>query len=57
MIGVIYRPEVELWSHYVYARIAQQFDLLVHVDETTALEPLEPWSSLEKPAETYPSGL
>jgi erythromycin esterase-like protein len=57
MIGVIYRPEVELWSHYVYARTAQQFDLLVHVDETTALRPLESWSSLEKAAETYPSGL
>jgi erythromycin esterase-like protein len=57
MIGVIYRPEVERWSHYVYARAAKQFDLLVHVDETTALEPLEPWSWLEQPAETYPSGL
>jgi len=57
MIGVIYRPEAERWSHYVYARAAGQFDLLVHVDETTALEPLERWSSLEQPAETYPSGL
>lgn len=57
MIGVIYRPESERWSHYVEAHAAEQFDLLVHVDETTALEPLEPWSSTEEPAETYPSGL
>jgi erythromycin esterase-like protein len=57
MIGVIYRPQTERWSHYVQARAAEQFDLLVHVDETTALEPLEPWSATEQPAETYPSGL
>ncbi|MBW3652131.1 MAG: erythromycin esterase family protein [Actinobacteria bacterium] len=57
MIGVIYRPETERASHYVDARAADQFDLLVHVDETTALEPLDRWSALEEPAETYPSGL
>jgi erythromycin esterase-like protein len=57
MIGVIYRPETERWSHYVDARAADQFDLLVHVDETTALEPLEAWSAVEQPAKTYPSGL
>ena len=57
MIGVIYRPETERWSHYVSARPAAQFDLLAHVDETTALEPLERWSADEAPADTYPSGL
>ena len=57
MVGVIYRPETERFSHYVYARAASQYDLLVHVDQTTALEPLEPWSAREQPAETYPSGL
>jgi len=57
MIGVIYRPESERWSHYVSARPAAQFDLLAHVDETTALEPLERWSADEAPADTYPSGL
>jgi erythromycin esterase-like protein len=57
MIGVIYRPESERWSHYLQARAAEQFDLLVHIDQTSALEPLEPWSSTEEPAETYPSGL
>jgi erythromycin esterase-like protein len=57
MIGVIYRPETERWSHYVEARAGEQFDALVHVDETTALEPLERWAAVEEPAETYPSGL
>jgi len=55
-IGVIYRPETERWSHYFHSAIAKQFDAIVHIDETTALEPLEPgpgWTSAE-PAETYP---
>ena len=57
MIGVIYRPETERFSHYVEASAARQFDLLVHLDRTEALEPLEPWSGLEDAADTYPSGL
>ena len=57
MIGVVYRPETERASHYVHARAREQFDLLVHVDTTTALEPLEPWSAAEAPPETYPTGL
>lgn len=40
-IGVIYRPHAERHSHYFRARPADQFDALVHVDRTTALEPLE----------------
>ena len=58
MIGVLYRPETERRSHYVLACPAQQYDVLVHIDETTALEPLEPWPAAEEePAGTYPSGL
>lgn len=57
MIGVVYRPETERGSHYVQARAGDQFDALVHVDETTALDPLESWSAVEEPAETYPSGM
>ncbi len=45
MVGVVYRPESELWSHYMRVRPAEQFDLLVHLDETTALEPLESWAT------------
>lgn len=56
MIGVIYRPQTERISHYVDARPARQFDVLVHVDETTALEPLDErsgWAELDPP-QTYP---
>jgi len=58
-IGVIYRPRTERQSHYFEARLGEQFDAVVHYDETRALEPLERtprWESGE-PAETFPSGL
>jgi erythromycin esterase-like protein/predicted phosphoribosyltransferase len=58
-IGVIYRPESERISHYFHARIADQFDAVVHLDETHALEPLERtslWERGELP-ETYPWGV
>jgi erythromycin esterase-like protein len=58
-IGVIYRPETERMSHYFHARLPEQFDALIHLDETRALEPLERnpgWESGELP-DTYPSGL
>ncbi|KAF0958726.1 erythromycin esterase family protein [Rhodococcus sp. T7] len=58
-IGVIYRPDTERQSHYVHARLADQFDAVIHIDTTHALEPLE-YSSLwvdgERP-ETYPFAL
>src|SRR5690606_24293698 len=43
-IGVIYRPEMERWSHYFHSHLPQQFDALIHLDTTTALRPLEPGS-------------
>jgi erythromycin esterase-like protein len=55
-IGVIYRPETERQSHYFQARAGDQFDAVIHVDETRALEPLERtprWEQGEVP-ETYP---
>jgi erythromycin esterase-like protein len=58
-IGVIYRPATERESHYFFARITEQFDALIHIDETRALVPLDrnaEWRSGEAP-ETYPSGL
>lgn len=57
-IGVIYKPESERGSHYFHARLADQFDAVIHIDETRAVEPLEvnaEWGPGE-PAETYPSG-
>jgi len=58
-IGVIYRPETEFQSHYFEARMTQQFDAVIHVDHTHALEPLERTALWDRgePAETYPTGL
>jgi erythromycin esterase-like protein len=58
-IGVIYRPETELQSHYFEARLARQFDVVIHLDHTRALEPLEltPLWERGEPPETYPTGL
>ena len=36
-IGVVYRPETKRISHYFYARITDQFDAVVHLDETQRL--------------------
>jgi erythromycin esterase-like protein len=58
-IGVIYRPETERVSHYYHARLADQFDAMIHIDETTALQPLapvQPQRSTEAP-ETFPAGV
>lgn len=55
-IGVVYRPRTG--SHDFEARVAQQFDAVVHVDRTRALEPLERtqmWTA--GPPETFPSAL
>ena len=35
-IGVIYRPRTERQSHYFQARLVDQFDAVVHIDETRA---------------------
>ena len=58
-IGVIYRPETERMSHYFNCELSHQFDAVIHLDETRALEPLEmtaTWEHGEVP-ETYPSAL
>jgi hypothetical protein len=39
-IGVIYRPDTELRSHYFHAQISLQFDAVIHIDITNALKPL-----------------
>lgn len=58
-IGVIYLPATERYSHYFFADLADQFDIVIHFDETRALEPLDrssEWDEGELP-ETFPSGL
>lgn len=57
-IGVIYLPQSERVSHYFSARLPDQFDAIIHFDETQAVEPLErtpQWDTGEAP-ETYPFG-
>lgn len=55
-IGVIYRPETERDSHYFHAILARQFDALIHIDETRAVEPLERFAPMpiDELAETFP---
>jgi erythromycin esterase-like protein len=55
-IGVIYRPETERMSHYFRARLPDQFEAVLHFEETRAVEPLERsagWETGEVP-ETFP---
>jgi erythromycin esterase-like protein len=55
-IGVVYRPETELYSHYFEAVLSEQFDGWVWFEQTSAVTPL----GHEKPhgaPETYPFGL
>jgi protein-L-isoaspartate(D-aspartate) O-methyltransferase len=55
-IGVIYRPETELASHYLHAVLPHQFDEYVWIEVTEAVQPLET-RELAGVAETYPFGL
>jgi len=55
-IGVIYRPETEMASHYFAAHLPRQFDEYVWFDETSAVQPLESRELAGLP-ETYPFGL
>ena len=55
-IGVIYRPETELDSHYFYASLPRQFDEYVWIDETCAVTPLGPEHRAGLP-ETFPFGV
>ncbi len=60
-IGVIYLPHTERQSHYFYALVAKQFDIVIHYDLTHAVTPLEKstqWHVGEEDApETFPFGV
>jgi erythromycin esterase-like protein len=57
-IGVVYLPRTERQSHYFHARLAQQFDAVLHYDLTDAVQPLESSGRRSaEPPETYPSGV
>jgi protein-L-isoaspartate(D-aspartate) O-methyltransferase len=56
-IGVIYRPDTELQSHYFAASLPRQFDEWIWFDETKALHPLGAGPLQAGLPETYPFGL
>jgi len=58
-IGVIYLPETERDSHYFHANLSNQFDIVIYIDKTSAVRPLEITAIWHKGEvfETFPSGL
>ena len=58
-IGVIYRPETERRSHYFHARLSDQFDAVLHFDQTRAVQALDHDSGKEpgEVPETFPAGV
>ena len=55
-IGVIYRPESELASHYFEAVLPRQFDEYIWIDRTSAVTPFDV-AELQGLPDTYPFGL
>ena len=55
-IGVIYRPETELASHYFQANLPRQFDEYVWFDDTRAVTPLDT-AEIKGLPDTYPFGV
>jgi protein-L-isoaspartate(D-aspartate) O-methyltransferase len=55
-IGVIYRPETELQSHYFQASLPRQFDEYIWFDRTAAVHPITTHEAAGMP-DTYPFGL
>jgi erythromycin esterase-like protein len=55
-IGVVYRPETEMVSHYADAAPSRQYDAWVWFDETSAVTPLGRASGEAAGAETWPFG-
>ncbi len=56
-IGVIYRPDTELQSHYAGVELARQFDAYVWFDQTSAITPLPGQKNASEPADTWPFGV
>jgi protein-L-isoaspartate(D-aspartate) O-methyltransferase len=56
-IGVVYRPETELASHYFQAVLPEQFDEYVWFDETHAVTALSHTTRTPGMPDTYPFGL
>ena len=58
-IGVVYRPQTERQSHFLYVNAAERFDVIVHIDRSSAVTPLDrpqEWV-FNEPPEAYPTAL
>ena len=58
-IGVVYRAKSERWGNYVPTIVPYRYDVMLYIDETSALDPLHmpvAVSGGDEP-ETYPSGM
>ncbi|HEX8255121.1 MAG TPA: erythromycin esterase family protein [Thermoanaerobaculia bacterium] len=42
-VGVVYRPNTELQSHYFWGIPVGQYDVMIHIDESHAVTPLNSW--------------
>ncbi|TCK33646.1 protein-L-isoaspartate(D-aspartate) O-methyltransferase [Paraburkholderia sp. BL8N3] len=56
-IGVIYRPETELYSHYAQAELPAQFDAFVWFDNTRAVDAMLTPPDTHETHETFPFGV
>ncbi|EKS70563.1 MULTISPECIES: protein-L-isoaspartate(D-aspartate) O-methyltransferase [Caballeronia] len=56
-IGVVYRPDTELYSHYAQAELSAQFDAFVWFDTTRAVSAIEPSQVTHETPETFPFGV
>lgn len=58
-VGVLYKSDSERQSHYFRSDLREQFDAVIHLDHTRALEPLERESTWDHagPPTTFPTGM
>lgn len=56
-IGVVYNPAFERWGNYVPTSLAQRYDVLLFIDKTSALEPLDVKVDPKEIEESYPFGV
>ena len=56
-IGVVYRPETELMSHYFKAVLPSQYDEYVWFNKTNAITPLATKTETTKLMDLHPFGL
>ncbi|MFC4586259.1 erythromycin esterase family protein [Sphaerisporangium corydalis] len=54
MVAAVYRPQTERRSHYYRSRLRDQFDAVIHIDETRAVEPLDRMDGWGRPAPDSP---